>query len=113
MKDHFAPIHTVSNLFAVASEVSWSVGQETSMPAVSWCGQRISGGNSAVSSRLQRSRYSASASCLTVQPVRHKYRAASRSLEITHHGSRSDRTRHSPARVCSGLPGWGSPCVMT
>jgi hypothetical protein len=61
------------------------------MSAVSWCGQRISGGNSAASSRLQRSRYSASASCLTVQPVGHKYRAASRSLEITHRGSRADR----------------------
>jgi hypothetical protein len=41
-------------------------------------GPRISGRNSAVSSKPQRSGYSASASHWTVQPVRHEYRAASR-----------------------------------
>ena len=74
-----------------------------------------------MSFRPQRSRYSASASWLTVRPVRHEYRAASWSPEITHHRSRSGRasavvsqsTRHSPARVRSRLPGCGSPCVMT
>lgn len=57
-----ARLYGVFNPSAIASSVSWSPVQYTSVSAVRSCGPRISDRNSAMSSRPQRSRYSASAS---------------------------------------------------